>query len=129
MYDDHIGTLRAYDPATGEMKWEHKEELPLWAGTLATGGNLVFTGTSDGFVKAFNAESGEELWSFQTGSGIISMPITWEDDGKQYVGIASGYGGAVPLWGGDMAQLTTEVSQGGSFWVFEVPDELLASAE
>ena len=45
------------------------------------------------------------------------------------MGIASGYGGAVPLWGGDMAQLTTEVSQGGSFWVFEVPDELLASAE
>lgn len=129
MYDDHIGTLRAYDPATGELKWEHREELPLWAGTLATGGNLVFTGTSDGFVKAFNAESGEELWSFQTGSGIISMPITWEDDGKQYLGIASGYGGAVPLWGGDMAQLTTTVSQGGSFWVFEIPDALLASAE
>lgn len=99
MYDDHIGTLRAFDPATGEMKWEHKEELPLWAGTLATAGNLVFTGTSDGFVKALNSETGEELWSFQTGSGIISMPITWEDDGKQYLGIASGYGGAVPLWG------------------------------
>lgn len=129
MYDDHIGTLRAYDPATGELKWEHREELPLWAGTLATGGNLVFTGTSDGFVKAFNAETGEELWRFQTGSGIISMPVTWEDDGKQYLGIASGYGGAVPLWGGDMATLTTQVSQGGSFWVFEIPDELLALAQ
>ena len=129
LFDDHIGTLRAFDPATGEKVWEHREEFPLWAGTLATAGNLVFTGTSDGFVKAFNAETGEELWKFQTGSGIVSSPITWEMDGKQYLGIASGYGGAVPLWGGDMAQLTTQVSQGGSFWVFEVPSELLASAE
>ena len=129
LFDDHIGALRAFDPATGEKVWEHKEEFPLWAGTLATAGNLVFTGTSDGFVKAFNSENGEELWKFQTGSGIVSIPITWEMDGKQYLGIASGYGGAVPLWGGDMAQLTTQVSQGGSFWVFEIPDELLAMAQ
>ncbi|MCB5411277.1 PQQ-dependent methanol/ethanol family dehydrogenase [Pseudogemmobacter faecipullorum] len=128
MYDDHIGTLRAYDPATGEKKWEHKEKFPLWAGTLATAGDLVFTGTSDGYVKAFHSETGEQLWSFNTGSGVISQPVTWELDGKQYLGIASGYGGAVPLWGGDMATLTTQVSQGGSFWVFEIPDELLASA-
>ena len=129
MYDDHIGTLRAYDPATGEKKWEHKEKFPLWAGTLATAGDLVFTGTSDGYVKAFHSETGEQLWSFNTGSGVISQPVTWELDGKQYLGIASGYGGAVPLWGGDMATLTTQVSQGGSFWVFEIPDELLASAQ
>lgn len=129
LFDDHIGTLRAYDPATGEKKWEHKEEFPLWAGVLATAGDVVFTGTSDGFVKAFHSETGEVLWEFQTGSGIISQPVTWELDGKQYLGIASGYGGAVPLWGGDMATLTTQVSQGGSFWVFEIPDELLASAQ
>lgn len=128
LFDDHIGVLRAYDPATGDMKWEHKEEFPLWAGTLATAGDLVFTGTSDGFVKAFHAETGEELWSFNTGSGIVSQPITWDLDGKQYIGIASGYGGAVPLWGGDMATLTTQVSQGGSFWVFEIPDELLTAS-
>lgn len=129
LFDDHIGTLRAFDPATGEKKWEHKEEFPLWAGTLATAGNVVFTGTSDGFVKGFNAETGEELWKFNTGSGIVSSPITWETDGKQYLGIASGYGGAVPLWGGDMATLTTQVSQGGSFWVFEIPDDLITAAK
>lgn len=129
LYDDHIGTLRAFDPATGEKKWEHKEEFPLWAGTLATAGNLVFTGTSDGFVKGFDAETGAELWKFNTGSGIVSSPITWEMDGKQYLGIASGYGGAVPLWGGDMATLTTQVSQGGSFWVFEIPEELLTASK
>ncbi len=120
-HDDHVGVLRAFDPVTGEKKWEHKETMPLWAGTMATAGNLVFTGTSDGYLKAFNASTGAELWKFQTGSGVVASPITWEMDGKQYVGIASGYGGAVPLWGGDMADLTKQVQQGGSFWVFELP--------
>lgn len=122
LYEDHVGILRAMNPTTGEVAWEHKEPLPLWAGTMTTAGNLVFTGTSDGYFKAFHAGTGEELWKFQTGSGIISCPVTWEMDGEQYIGFASGYGGAVPLWGGDMAKLTKDVSQGGSFWVFKVKD-------
>lgn len=120
MYEDHVGILRAMDPATGKVVWEHKEELPLWAGTFTTAGGLVFTGTSDGFLKAFDARTGKELWHFQTGSGIVSVPVTWELDGEQYVGVSSGYGGAVPLWGGDMADLTTRVTQGGSYWVFRL---------
>jgi PQQ-dependent dehydrogenase (methanol/ethanol family) len=121
MYQDHVGILRAVDPVTGKFVWEHKEKLPLWAGVLATHGGLVFTGTGDGFLKGFDAKTGEELWKFQTGSGIVSPPITWEMDGEQYIGVTSGYGGAVPLWGGDMAELTKPVPQGGSFWVFKLP--------
>ncbi|PCF95454.1 PQQ-dependent dehydrogenase, methanol/ethanol family [Vreelandella nigrificans] len=121
MYDDHVGILRAVDPLTGEFAWEHKEPMPLWAGVLATHGNLVFTGTGDGYFKAFHAETGEELWKFQVGTGIISPPITWEMDGEQYIGVTAGYGGAVPLWGGDMADLTRPIAQGGSFWVFKLP--------
>jgi len=122
MHDDHVGIFRAIDPVSGEVKWEYKDKMPLWAGVLATAGDLVFTGTGEGYVKAFHAETGEVLWKFQTGSGIISSPVTWEMDGNQYVGLASGYGGAVPLWGGDMADLTKPIKQGGSFWVFKIPD-------
>ena len=121
LFDDHVGTLRAIDPRTGKIVWDHKEAFPFWAGTLSTAGGLLFTGTSDGYVKAFDAKTGKELWKFQTGSGIVSSPVTWEQDGEQYIGLASGYGGAVPLWGGDMAQLTKQVNQGGSFWVFKLP--------
>ena len=121
MYDDHVGVLRAMNPVTGKVAWQHKEKLPLWAGVMATKGNLVFTGTGDGFFKAIDAKTGKELWKFQTGSGIVSSPITWEMDGEQYIGVASGYGGAVPLWGGEMAELTKPVPQGGSFWVFKLP--------
>lgn len=127
-FDDHVGALRAIDPKTGKIVWEHKEHMPLWGGSMTTKGGLVFQGTSDGFVKAFDAKGGKELWAFQTGSGVVSVPMTWEEGGKQYIGIASGYGGAVPLWGGDMADQTKLVSQGGSFWVFELPTDT-ASAE
>ena len=127
LFDDHIGALRAVDPTNGKIVWEALEHMPLWAGTLTTKGGLVITGTSDGYVKAFDAKNGKELWKFQTGSGVVSQPVTWETDGKQYIGIASGYGGAVPLWGGDMADQTKQVSQGGSFWVFEVPQTTAAN--
>ena len=113
--------LRAIDPKTGKEVWRHKNFAPLWGGVLTTKGNLVFTGTPEGFLQAFNAKTGEELWKFQTGSGIVSPPITWEQDGEQYIGVTVGYGGAVPLWGGDMAELTKPVAQGGSFWVFKIP--------
>ncbi len=121
LYDDHVGILRAINPVTGKIEWEHKEQFPLWAGTLTTAGGLLFTGTSDGYIKAFDKANGKELWKFQTGSGVVSVPVTWEMDGEQYIGIQSGYGGAVPLWGGDMAELTKQVTQGGSMWVFKLP--------
>ncbi len=107
MYDDHVGVSSApWTPRPARSTGSTRKICPLWAGMLTTKGGLVFTGTSDGYVKAFDANTGDELWKFQTGSGIISSPITWEMDGEQYIGIQSGYGGAVPLWGGDMAELT-----------------------
>lgn len=124
LFDDHVGILRAIDPITGKIAWEHKEEFPLWAGTLTTAGGMLFTGTSDGYLKAFDAKNGNELWKFQTGSGVVSVPVTWEMDGEQYVASQSGYGGAVPLWGGDLAELTKQVTQGGSLWVFKLPKQV-----
>ena len=121
LYEDHIGVLRAMDPATGKIVWEYKNKAPLWGGVLATAGNLVFTGTPEGFLKAFDAKTGEELWKFQTGSGVVGCPITWEQDGEQYVAVLSGWGGAVPLWGGEVAKTIKHLTQGGSLWVFKLP--------
>jgi alcohol dehydrogenase (cytochrome c) len=118
--DDYIGALRAYDPITGKRVWEVKNKAPLWGGVLATAGNLVFTGTPEGFLKAFNAKTGEELWKFQTGSGVVGSPITWTEGGEQYIAVPSGWGGAVPLWGGDVAKAVKSLNQGGSLWAFKL---------
>jgi alcohol dehydrogenase (cytochrome c) len=120
LYEDHIGALRAIDPKTGKIKWEYKNPAPLWGGVMTTAGNLVFTGTPEGFLKAFDAKTGKELWKFQTGSGIVGSPITWQMDGQQYVAVVSGWGGAVPLWGGEVAKKINQITQGGSLWVFKL---------
>jgi alcohol dehydrogenase (cytochrome c) len=119
--EDHIGALRAMDPKTGKIMWEYKNKAPLWGGVLTTGGNLVFTGTPEGYLKAFDAKTGQELWKFQTGSGVVGSPITWEQDGEQFVAVMSGWGGAVPLWGGEVAKSFKDINQGGSLWVFKLP--------
>lgn len=124
VFDDHIGSLKAIDPATGKVVWNYKNKAPLWAGVLTTAGNLVFTGTPEGFLKAFDAKTGEEVWKFQVGTGVVASPITWEQDGEQWVGVAAGWGGAVPLWGGEVAKSTAGINQGGSFWAFRLPKKV-----
>ena len=121
IFDDYIGSLKAMDPNTGKVVWEYKNDAPLWAGVMATAGDLVFTGTPEGYLKAFDALTGEELWKFQTGSGVVGQPITWDQDGEQFVAVASGWGGAVPLWGGEVAKRVSHLNQGGSVWVFKIP--------
>lgn len=120
IFDDHIGSLKAIDPLSGEIKWEYKNNAPLWGGILSTAGGLVFTGTPEGKFLAFDDESGEILYKFNVGSGIVASPITWEQNGEQYVAIVSGWGGAVPLWGGEVAKQVKNINQGGSVHVFKL---------
>nr|WP_267875092.1 PQQ-dependent methanol/ethanol family dehydrogenase [Massilia sp. Root418] len=120
LFDDYIGALRAVDPKTGKIAWEVKNTAPLWGGVMTTAGGLVFYGTPEGYLKALDAKSGKELWKFQTGSGVVAPPVTWQDGGVQYVAVVSGWGGAVPLWGGEVAKKVNFLEQGGSVWVFKL---------
>ncbi|TXT39801.1 MAG: alcohol dehydrogenase (cytochrome c) [Comamonadaceae bacterium] len=119
LFEDHIGSLRAIDPKTGKVAWEVKNNAPLWGGVM-TSGDLVFWGTPEGFLKAADAKTGKVVWQFQTGSGIVAPPITWKQDGEQYVSVVSGWGGAVPLWGGEVAKKVNLLEQGGSVWTFKL---------
>jgi alcohol dehydrogenase (cytochrome c) len=120
IFEDHIGAIKAVDPKDGSIKWVLKNGAPVWGGTMATGGGLVFTGNPEGEFMALNDETGEVVWKFQTGTGIVGQPITYEVDGEQYVAIVAGWGGAVPLWGGDVAERVKFLNQGGSVWVFKL---------
>ncbi len=89
------GTVSAMDPATGKIKWRYKDDYPIVGGALATGGGLVFTGNQSGFALALDDATGEVLWKFQTGSALRGQPVTWKQDGRQYVALLSGGGGIV----------------------------------
>ena len=84
------GSLKAVDPATGEIKATLKLEYPNYSGALATAGNLVFLGHPDGGFTAHDAKTLKELWRFDVGTGINAPPITYSVNGKQYIAVLAG---------------------------------------
>ncbi len=114
------GYLKALDPLTAKEKWRVALPIPHFAGVMATKGGLVFTGSMTGEFIAYDDQTGKNLWQFQTGSGIVSMPITWEKNGKQYVTVTSGTGGVYALYSGD--ERLKNVPTGSSIWTFALPN-------
>jgi len=88
------GELTAWDPVRRRAAWQIKENFPIWSGTVATAGDLVFYGTMDGWFKAVDARTGKPLWKYKTASGVIGQPISYRGpDGHQYIAVLSGVGG------------------------------------
>jgi alcohol dehydrogenase (cytochrome c) len=88
--EEEWGAVRAYNPATGQMAWEHRLFSPPWSGLLSTGGGLVFGATNEGQFYALNAATGKLLWRFQGGGMARSNPMSYLSDGKQYIAMAMG---------------------------------------
>ena len=133
----HMGWVTAWDPVAAKPAWQLKEKYPAWSGTLVTAGDVVFYGTMEGWFKAVHARTGELLWQFKTGSGIIGQPITYRGpDGVQYIAVLSGIGGwpgavivndldtrdrtAALGWGEAMRDLKKDTTRGGMLYVFAV---------
>ena len=97
------GHLSAWDPVNQEEVWRKDHWGPWNGGMLTTAGNLLFQGTGDGRLVAYTADTGDELWSADTGTGIIAAPVTYTVGDNQYVAIMAGWGGVFPLSGGKPA--------------------------
>jgi len=84
--------LKAWDPVTQTEAWAH--ELPGgWpAGIMTTAGGLVFQGRIDGQFVAYDAKTGEQVWSFQAQAPIVGAPMSYWLDGKQYISVLTGSG-------------------------------------
>ncbi|GAC1564095.1 MAG: methanol/ethanol family PQQ-dependent dehydrogenase [Vulcanimicrobiaceae bacterium] len=124
---DHVGELQAWDLKTGKRSWTHAfKNSQNFGPVLATAGGLIFEGgTNDRMFRAFDAKSGNEVWSMRGSSGFIGAPIAFAVDGKEYIAVQSG-------WGVDSERTQTSfnrhlpdqyhanVPQGGTVWVFAV---------
>lgn len=86
------GRLDARDPITGERKWTFEMPIPSFGSVLTTGGGLVFNGDPLGIIRAFDADNGKVLWTFNTGSGLRSGIVSYSVGGKQYILVPSGWG-------------------------------------
>ena len=85
-----FGEIVAWDPVTQSEVWRQRHGLPLNGGALHTAGGLVFQGTAEGYLKAYDATSGEQLGSFAAGGAIRAAPSTVVDDGIQYIVVPAG---------------------------------------
>ncbi len=90
---NNLGNFIAWDPVKGKIVWSDPEIFSVWSGALSTAGGVVFYGTLDGYLKAVDAKSGQELWKYKTPSGIIGNVNTYVHNGKQYIAVLSGVGG------------------------------------
>ncbi len=97
-----IGTRRsgkvvAFNPVTHRLVWQRdlKYSVTNGGGALTTAGDLLFIGQPDGVLMALDIAGGRQLWSYQTGAGVHSTPLTYEVDGEQYVAVFAG-GNALP---------------------------------
>lgn len=86
------GFLLAWDPVNQREAWRVRLDAPWNGGTLATAGGLVFQGTLGGRFRAYNAETGAQLWDFDNQAATMGGPISYEVDGVQYVASLASYG-------------------------------------
>jgi alcohol dehydrogenase (cytochrome c) len=100
--DEQYGHVKAFDPATGREVWRWDAEHPIVASLLTTAGGLVFAGEPSGTLNALHARTGEVLWTFNTGSGIHSNPVSYSVDGRQYIAVPTGWGGWVEGYAPEM---------------------------
>lgn len=95
--------------STGKIKWQNElKGESCYSGTVTTAGGLVFVGQNDGNLVAYNSETGEELWHFQTGAGANTTVTPFEDEGEEKIAFYAG--------GNSLAA----TSHGENFWVFSL---------
>lgn len=121
---DHIGELQAWDLNTGRKVWQKDFKAHLWSPLLVTGGDVLFAGgTQDRQFRAFNARTGDQLWSYPLPSGAEGVPTSFEVDGQQYIAVTTGWDlDARGVQNGIDAvnKTTTIVPQGGAILVFRL---------
>jgi quinohemoprotein ethanol dehydrogenase len=115
---DGKGALVAWDPVRQKAAWRAPLDTIWNGGAMATAGGLVFWGGADGFLRAFNATTGQLLWKADAGMGIIAAPMSYSVGGRQYVSILAGYGASAAIWG--------ELMDAG--WKYSSPRRLLTFA-
>lgn len=121
--DDKVGRLEAIDLGKREVVWTVRQRAPQTSGVLWTAGGVVFAGSFDRYVRAYDDANGAVLWEQRLNDVSSSSPMTYAVDGKQYVAVVTGQGGFhaasyAPL----VPELRSPPDRGAAIWVFELPD-------
>ena len=121
--DGQYGRLEAVNLATGETAWIARQRAPQTTGALATGGGLVFAGSLDRRISAYDAATGDRLWATRLSEVPNAPPITYAVDGRQYVAVIVGSGGYLTRAYSVLApEIRNPPDPGAALWVFAQPE-------
>jgi quinohemoprotein ethanol dehydrogenase len=136
---EFVGFIQAWDPVAGKEVWRSEEGNGPTGGVLATAGGLVFQGGGNNTneFRAFDAKTGEKVWSMNPYTGVVAAPITYELDGKQYVAASVGINQAGNYYAPNYARLlvfaldsATQLPEPVTYTPLPLdPPELVATAE
>jgi alcohol dehydrogenase (cytochrome c) len=120
--DGKYGRLQAIDLQTQKTVWVERQRAPYTTGALVTAGGLVFAGSLDRMINAYDSETGAPLWQTRLNDVPSSAPISYSANGQEYVAIVVGPG---RLQSSSYNALVPEIKappeQGAAIWVFELP--------
>jgi alcohol dehydrogenase (cytochrome c) len=121
--DGKYGRLMAIEMGSHNVIWTQRQRVPITTGVLATAGGVVFEGSMDRWFRARDDATGDVLWDIRLNDVPNSAPISYTANGKQYVAIVVGNGGAIPMtWASLIPDVQNPPDRGGAaVWAFEVP--------
>jgi len=119
--DGNYGRVEAVNMLTREVLWTERHRAPVSSGTLATAGGVVFNGDIDRFFRAYDDQTGKLLWETRLSDVPSNAPIAYTVNGKQYIAIGVGNGGAQAMTFPSLVPEIKNLDRAPAIWVFQLP--------
>ncbi len=117
---DKVGRIDAISVETGRTVWSWETRVALYSPLLATGSGLLFNGSMDRYLRAFDSDNGQLIWQTRLPSQTVGGAITYSVQGRQYVAIAAGGGAVAGIQLGLTPEADTKPGSNG-IYVFALP--------
>jgi alcohol dehydrogenase (cytochrome c) len=119
--DGKYGRVEAINMVTREVVWTERHRAPVSSGALDTAGGVIFNGSIDRFFRAYDDQTGKLLWETRLTDVPSNAPISYTVNGKQYIAIGVGNGGAQATGFTALVPEIQNVDRSPAVWVFQLP--------
>jgi len=119
--DGKYGRVEAVNMLTREVLWTERHRAPVSSGALDTAGGVIFNGSIDRFFRAYDDQTGKLLWETRLSDVPSNAPISYSVNGKQYIAVGVGNGGAQATGFAPLVPEIQNVDRAPAVWVFQLP--------